>query len=120
MVNKSLVVFFWVCLIGTAAMAAAERQTRIEIALDDDTSGEQSFIFDSKAAGFDLHSLAPGESRLLTDEAGATATVRRTAGGFEFDVDGKTINVDDLSETGGMHDIEMELDGADADVDTVK
>jgi hypothetical protein len=120
MVNKSLVVFFWACLIGTAALAAAERQTRIEIAVDDDASGERAFVFDSEAAGFDLHSLAPGESRLLTDEAGATATVRRTAEGFEFDVDGKTINVGDIAETGGMHHVEMELDGADAEIETVK
>ena len=120
MLNKTLVVFFWACLMGTAVLAAAERQTRIEIAVDDDTSGEQSFVFDSEAAGFDLHSLAPGESRLLTDDSGAVATVRRTAEGFEFDVNGKTIDVDDLSETGAMHDVEMEIDGADAGVKTVK
>ena len=120
MLNKTLVVFFWACLMGTAVPAAAERQTRIEIAVDDEMSGEQSFVFDSEAAGFDLHSLAPGESRLLTDDSGAVATVRRTAEGFEFDVNGKTINVDDLSEADAMHEIEMEIDGAPADDGTVK
>ena len=125
MLNKTLGVFFWACLMGTAVLAAAERQTRIEIAVDDEMSGEQSFVFDSEAAGFDLHSLAPGESRLLTDDSGAVATVRRTAEGFEFDVNGKTIDVDDLyvddlSEADAMHEIEMEVDGAPADDGTVK
>ncbi len=119
---RALVVFFWVCLIGTAAVAGEERQTRIEIAVDDDASGEQTFVFDSQEAGFDLHSLAVGESRTLTDKSGNIADVRRTADGFEFNVNGKTINVDDMPDVDGMHgahgrhDIEMHVDRADSTV----
>ncbi len=116
---RALVVFFWACLIGTAAVAGEERQTRIEIAVDDDAAGEQTFVFDSQEAGFDLHSLAVGESRTLTDKSGNIADVRRTADGFEFNVNGKTINVDDMPAMDGMHgahDVEMHVDHADSTV----
>jgi hypothetical protein len=122
--SRALVVFFWACLIGTAAVAGEERQTRIEIAVDDDASGEQSFVFDSQDAGFDLHSLAVGESRTLTDKSGNIADVRRTADGFEFDVNGKTINVDDMPAVDGRHGEhgthEIEMRGEDTDLTVTK
>lgn len=117
--SRALVVFFWACLIGTAAVAGEERQTRIEIAVDDDASGEQTFVFDSQEAGFDLHSLALGEVRTLTDKSGNTADVLRTADGFEFDVNGKKVSVDDMpaiDDPHGTHEIEMRVDDTDATV----
>jgi len=114
---RVLVVFFWACLVGTAAVAGDERQTRIEIAVDDDASGEQTFVFDSQEAGFDLHSMAVGESRTLTDKSGNIADVRRTADGFEFNVNGKTINVDGMH---GAHEIEMHVDESGSTVNDVK
>ena len=116
---RALVVFFWVCLIGTAAVAGEERKTRIEIAVADDASGEQTFVFDSQEAGFDLHSLAIGESRTLTGKSGNMVDVRRTADGFEFDVNGKTIKVDGMPDVDGMHgehEIEIHVDHADSNV----
>jgi len=120
---RALVVFFWVCLIGTAAVAGEERQMHIEIAVDDDASGEQTFIFDSQEAGFDLHSLAVGESRTLTGRSGNTVDVRRTDDGFEFDVNGKTIKVDgmpDVDDMHGRHEIEMFVDDSNSSVDDVR
>ena len=123
---RALVVFFWVCLIGTAAVAGEERQMHIEIAVDDDASGEQTFVFDSQEAGFDLHSLAIGESRTLTGKSGNMVDIRRTADGFEFDVNGKTIKVDGMPDvdvmhgTHGRHDIEMYIDDSDSSVDDTK
>lgn len=116
---RAIVVFFWAGLIGTAAMAGEEHRTRIEIAVDDDASGEQAFVFDSQEAGFDLHSLSVGESRTLTDKSGNAVDVRRTVDGFEFDVNGRTINVDDVPLVDGAHgerEIEMHLDHADSNV----
>lgn len=120
--SRALVVFFWVCLVGTAAVAGEDRQTRIEIAVDDDASGEQTFTFDSQEAGFDLHSLAVGEVRTLTDMSGNTADVRRTADGFEFDVNGKKVSVDDMPALDdphgahGTHEIEMRVDDSNSTV----
>lgn len=116
---RGLVVFIWACLIGTAALAGEERRTRIEIAVDDDSSGEQSFVFDSQEAGFDMHSLEVGESRTLTDRSGNAADVRRTADGFEFDVSGRTVEVDEMPAVDGTHagrDVDLQLEDADSNV----
>lgn len=120
---RTIAVFIWVCLIGAAAVAGEEHRTRIEIAVEDDASGQQAFRFDSQDAGFDLHSMAVGETRTVTDRSGTTADIRRTADGFEFDVNGKTIDLKDLHEPGGVHgehEVEMHVDGADAVVRDVR
>ncbi|MDH3304905.1 MAG: hypothetical protein OEM50_02340 [Gammaproteobacteria bacterium] len=116
---RAIVVFFWACLIGTAAVAGEDHRTRIEIAVDDDGSSDQTFVFDSREAGFDLHSLAVGESQALTDRSGNAVVIRRTVDGFEFDVNGRTINVDDMpmvDGTHGEHEIEMHVDHNDSNV----
>ncbi len=100
---RTLFVFFWACLIGTAAIAGEEYRTRIEIEVDDDRAGHQAFRFDSSDAGFNLHDLAVGETRLLTGESGNTAQVTRTEDGFEMEVDGRKIDLGDLHDLGGAH-----------------
>ena len=45
---KTITLFLWIFLIASAAIAGEEHRTRIEIVFDDDTSGGQSFVFDSK------------------------------------------------------------------------
>lgn len=120
---RTITVFFWACLVGTAAVAGDEQRTRIEIAVEDDTSGQQTFHFDSQEAGFDLHSMAIGETRTVTDRSGKTADIRRTADGFAFDVNGETIDLEELHKINGMHgehEIEMHIDDADSDVTVVK
>lgn len=114
---RAVGVLFWTCLIGTAAIAGEEYRTRIEIAVDDDASGQQSFLFDSQAAGFDLDSMVVGETRMLTDEFGRTADLRRTDDGFEIDVNGKTVDLPDLHGTGlhGAHEVKMRVAGTDTD-----
>ncbi len=52
---RKFLVLFWAFLLATAAVAGEEHRTKIEIAIDDDDSGHQSFKFDSKDAGFNLH-----------------------------------------------------------------
>lgn len=120
---RTITVFFWACLVGTAAVAGDEQRTRIEIAVEDDVSGQQTFHFDSREAGFDLHGMAVGETRTVTDRSGKTADIRRTNDGFEFDVNGETIDLKELHELNGMHgehEIEMHIGDADSDVTVVK
>ena len=101
---RALVVFCWACLIGTAAIAGEEHRTRIEIEVDDDTAGHQTFKFDSADSGFNLHDLAVGETRVLTGESGNTAQVTRTEDGFEMEVNGRKIDLSDLQDLGGAHE----------------
>lgn len=120
---KTFSVLLLATLLGTAAIAGEEHRTHIEIVVDDDASGHQTFLFDSQDAGFDLQSMAVGETRALTDTSGNIADVRRTDDGFEFDIDGKTIELNDLHEIDGVHrvhDIEMYIDDVDTDVVAVK
>jgi len=120
---RTITVFFWACLVGTAAVAGDEQRTRIEIAVEDDASSQRTFHFDSQEAGFDLHSMAVGETRTVTDQSGNTAGIRRTEDGFEFDVNGETIDLKDLHQLNGMHgehEIEMHINDADSGATVVK
>lgn len=100
MIFQKTAVLIWAILLATAAIAGEEHRTKIEIQVDDDESGLQSFKFDSEDAGFNLHDLAVGETRVLTGESGNTAQVTRTEDGFEMEVNGEKIDL------GGMHDMD--------------
>ena len=103
--------------------AGEQQRTRIEIAIDDDAASEQSFVFDSQDAGFDLQSMLVGESRSVTDRSGSTADIRRTEDGFEIDVNGKTIDLPDMhghDGAQGEHEIELMMDDTDADRVAIK
>ena len=103
-------------LLAATAQAGEDQKTRIEIALDDDTSGKQSFVFDSQDAGFDLQSMVVGESRSITDRSGNTADLRRTESGFEIDIGGKTIELPNVAAHEGRHGehaVELLVDGSD-------
>ena len=106
-------------LMTVQASAGEQQQTRIEIAIDDDADGQQSFVFDSEDAGFDLSSMLVGESRSVTDRAGNTADLHRTADGFQLAFDGKTIELPGLTGDHAMHgehQVEVLADGDDVDV----
>ena len=110
---KKYVVLLWAFLLATAAVAGGEHRTHIKIAVDDDGTGQRSFMFDSDDAGFDLQSLAIGETRAVTDAAGNVANVSRTAAGFEVEVAGETIVLADpgLGDLGAEEDFAMHLHG---------
>lgn len=99
-------VMIWAFLLAAAAGAGDHQHTKIAVAVDGDASGEQSFHFDSEDTGFDLQSLAIGESRVWTDKSGNVANIMRTTDGYEIEVAGETITINDL------HSDEM------ADIDT--
>ncbi len=104
MTAKAIVISLFAVMLGAAALAGEEHRMQIEVALDDDQSGEQLFRFDSKHSGFNLHDMQVGESRTITGESGETALIVRTEDGFEFDVNGKKIKMGDV---GGAHGVAM-------------
>lgn len=94
---SKFVILIWAFLLATAAVAGDEQRTKIAIAVEGDAAGEQSFHFDSEDAGFDLSSLAIGESRVWADESGNVANIMRTTDGYEVDVAGEKIILGDLT-----------------------
>lgn len=113
---RTITVFLWACLIGTAAIAGEEHRTQIKIAVDGDGEDHQFIEFDSANSDVDLQSLAVGESKTLTDTGGQEVTVTRTKSGLEFDIAGETIEIDHLlGDMHGEHTIDIEIDGHDGD-----
>lgn len=108
MTIRTIAVFFWAFLIATAAIAGEEHRTQIKIAVDGDAAEHRVIEFDSQDSDVDLHSLAVGESKTLTDKAGQKVVVTRTEGGLEFDVEGEKIEVAHmLGDAEGDHEIEI-------------
>lgn len=112
MTLRTFVLFFWVFLIASAAVAGEERRTEIKIAVDGDDSGHQVFHFDSQDSDLDLHDMAVGETQVVTDGDGREVSVSRTEDGFTFDVEGETIDIaglhgeHEVAVLHGNHDIE--------------
>lgn len=93
--SSKYAILLWAMLLAAAAVAGDEQHTKIAIAIEGDAAGEQSFLFDSEDAGFDLDSLAIGESRVWTDESGNVTNIVRTTDGYEIDVAGEKVVVGD-------------------------
>jgi len=114
---KSFIAGLCAVLVAATVQADHEQKTKIKIAISDDGAEQQTFVFDSQDAGFDLQSLQVGEVRSITDRDGTTADVRRTEDGFELDLNGKTIELPGLHEHDGMHgehDVEVLVDTDEA------
>jgi hypothetical protein len=101
---RTLVVFFWACLIGSAAVAGEEHRTEIKIAIDGEGAAHRVFRFDSQGSDVDLQALAVGESETIIDSDGNEVKVLRTENGFEFDVEGEKIEIAGLH---GEHEVTM-------------
>src|SRR5210317_1689233 len=93
MTLKSLTAIVMTVVVSLAALASEQRRMHVEIEIDDDGGAVQAFSFDSDQAGFDLQQMQVGESQTITDASGNAALVTRTEAGFQFDVDGKTIDI---------------------------
>jgi hypothetical protein len=109
------------CALFAAAVVQADhkQETKIKVEINDDGSGEQTFVFDSQDAGFDLQSMQVGETRSVTDRNGTTANIRRTEDGFELDLNGKTLELPDMQTHEGMHrehDVQVLIDSDDVDI----
>jgi hypothetical protein len=104
MIFKKYLVLIWAILLASAAVAGDQERTHIKIAVDKDDADAQTFTFDSESAGFDLHSMAVGETQTLTDASGNVATISRTVDGLEVEVAGETLAIGD---PGGEHTLDV-------------
>lgn len=93
MILKKYLVLIWAVLLASAAVAGDQARTHIKIAVDKNDADAQTFTFDSETAGFDLHGMAVGETRTLTDASGNVATISRTVDGLEVEVAGETVAI---------------------------
>lgn len=86
-----------------AGAAIAEPEKRMEIRVLHDDAGTHEPIelrLDSSIMDFDLGELQIGETRSVVDDSGRTILITRQEDGYEFDVDGRKIN---LPESHGTH-----------------
>lgn len=96
--NKKSALFLAAGLLAAALSIAGEQEakwvTNIAIA-ENDVSGHEPFILElsSDELGFDLQDLQVGESRSVVDDAGRNVLITRSADGYDFDVDGKSISM---------------------------
>lgn len=82
---------FGIALVSASAGIAdeaVERSTKIKLMVDRDGSPERVTLVD-------LHEMAVGESRTLATESGRPVIVTRDDEGFEVDIDGKKVRVQD-------------------------
>ena len=106
---RAFTVFFWGCLIATAAVAGEKHETHFKI-LTDDADGV--FEWHSTDPNADFSDLEVGESKTITGDDGKEVTVTRTEEGLEFDVDGKKIQLLEFIDEGGVTvDIDVLHDG---------
>ncbi|MEO8275198.1 MAG: hypothetical protein ABI639_03210 [Thermoanaerobaculia bacterium] len=76
--------------------ASPIRHSKIRLIVDHDGSAEQIALTD-------LHEMAVGESRTLATESGTPVVVSRDDEGFEIDVDGRKIRLDEHFSTDGLN-----------------
>ena len=111
---RALTVFFWGCLIASAAVAGEKRETHVKI-LTDDADG--AFEWHSSDPNADFSDLEVGESKTITGDDGEEVTVTRTEAGLEFDVDGKKIQLMEFIDDDDVTiDIDVLHDGEDGHV----
>jgi len=79
---------------AAASIASEEMKTKMHIeVIDGSSDGAIQIKLDSDDLGFNLHDMQVGENRSIVDESGKSILVTRTEDGFEFDVDGETIEM---------------------------
>jgi hypothetical protein len=84
-------------LLACSALAGPGQHTKMEIkVVSDDGDGETRLVLDSDELGFDLHDMQVGENQSIVDKEGRPVLITRTAEGFEFAVDGKTIQMPEI------------------------
>ena len=100
--TREVAVLLMALIMSIAVFAGEKQHTKIEIAVEGD-EGSTEFSFDSDNAGFNLHDLEVGDTRKFDTDDGRAASVTRTEDGFEFDVDGQKIAVNDIDQVHDMH-----------------
>ena len=98
---------------GSAMAQEVEKKMELKVVVQgDENAGPTEMHWVSDDA--ELDNLAVGESRTLTGESGEEVTVTRTADGMQFEVEGETINVPEMSGMGdhGKHMVFVSKEGA--------
>lgn len=86
-------------LYGTAAFSGEDQHSKIEIkVVSDDNHGNTRLVLDSDEMNFDLHDMQVGENQSVVDKEGRPVLITRNEDGFEFQVDGKTIDMPDFTQ----------------------
>lgn len=103
---KALTTILMLILLGTAGtLCAGEARHDLKIVVADEADGEELRVeLDSEDLGFGLHELEVGETRSVVDREGRPVLISRTADGFTFDVEGRTIDVPDMPAHGAKHE----------------
>ena len=99
---RTLTLFFWGCLVATAAVAGEEHKMKIEVITDDDDGKHQ--VIEWHGDGTTIKDLEVGESKTITDDSGNEVTLKRTEEGLEIEVEGETIEL--MHED---HDIDIDV-----------
>ncbi len=95
---RTITVFFWACLIASAAIAGEKHETHIKIVTDDTETG--TFEWSSSDADGDFSDLEVGDSKTITGDDGKEVTVTRTEKGLTFDIDGRAVEMMDFDGAG--------------------
>ena len=99
-------------------MAGEEHETHIKVVTDD---ADDVFEWHSTDPAADFSDLEIGESKTITGDDGNEVTVTRTEEGFEFDVDGKKIELMEFMDDGNVTvDIDVVHDGDDVVIEKSK
>lgn len=88
--------------IAGVSLAGEDEVVEYKIAIaHNEGDGEMMVSLDSSDMGFNMHDMQEGETRSIVDESGRNILITRTADGFDLNVDGKTVELPDIS--GGEH-----------------
>lgn len=103
-----------VAALALAAVATAGEEMHAQFAIAVESDDGVTLDLDSEDLGFNLHDLQEGETRSIVDESGRNILITRTAEGFTFNVDGKSI---DLPMMGDAHSMAFVEGDPDVDFD---
>ena len=81
-------------VLAGVASAGEQHEMKVRIAIAESDGGDEvHFTLDSDDLGFNLEDMQEGETRSIVDENGRSILITRQADGYQFDVDGKTIEM---------------------------
>ena len=87
-------VFAAALVLAGMASAGEQHEMKVRVVIADKDNGEGIHLnLDSDDLGFDLSEMQEGETRSIIDESGRSILITREATGYEFNVDGKIIDM---------------------------
>ena len=91
---KQIATMLATVLFAAMAFAGDKEHEKIEIKIiTDDGDDATHMVINSDDLDIDLHDMLVGENHSITDKEGRPILITRTADGYSFDVDGKTIDM---------------------------